>query len=181
MLVDCHLLDFSNSLAKSSIGKIAKFLLCLHPIPISSPPSQLLLLPSVYMFTGYLPFLFPLHHLSSPVRVVSSPWADLFMSNGCASCFPPLFLRPTPCLQQTGSLTAGRENRVELLDGWMHWWEWWWWWWWVGAVIWPSRPYRYHQACRETAPLHPWSHIAPVVDRTPQMVQLCIQIPLNVQ
>lgn len=173
MLADRHLPDFSNSLANSLQN--CKVFTLPPSNSISSPPSQLLLLPSVYMFTGYLPFLFPLHHLSSPVRVVSSPWADLFMSNGCASCFSPSFFATSPCLQQTGSLTACRENRVELLDGRMHWW------WWVGAVIWPGRPYRYHQAYRETAPLAPWSHIAPVVDKTPQMVQLCIQIPLNVQ
>lgn len=99
-------------------GKIAKFLLCLHPIPISSPPSQLLLLPSVYMFTGYLPFLFPLHHLSSPVRVVSSPWADLFMSNGCASCFFPSFFTPHHvCSKQAARQPAERIVLSHWMDG----------------------------------------------------------------
>lgn len=114
---DRHLPDFSNPLANSSVRLNCKVFLLPPSNPnLSLPPSWPPSMPSVYMFTGYLPFLFPLHHLSSPVRVVSSPWADLFMSNGCVGCFFPPFLRPTPCLQQTGSPTACRENRVGWMD-----------------------------------------------------------------
>ena len=59
-------------------------------VPPSIPYSLVLtsLLPlSVQLFTCYLPFLLPLHPLSSPVMEANLSPADVLMFNGCGSIF----------------------------------------------------------------------------------------------
>lgn len=86
------------------------------------------------LFTSYLPFLFPLHHLSSAVMVVSSPSADLFMSNGCVWAF--FLTSSTQAAWQPAERTVTLGGWVGVLEG-------------VGVVIWDGRPSHYRQAYRD--------------------------------
>lgn len=92
-----------------------------HNASISSPfPCPLAACIPVYL----LPFLLPLHRLSSPVMEAYLSPADIFMSNGCGR-----FLYEA-CGRQEARRAAGRTE---------------------GGFIWAGRPSLYHHANRDSS------------------------------
>lgn len=91
-------------------------------VPISPVPPLL----SVNMFSCYLPFLLPLHHLSSPVTAVHLSPTVLFMSGVGAF-----------------STMSAANRKADGLQGEQLGWG--------GGVIWKDRPSHYHHAYRESS------------------------------